>query len=169
MRYPLDDKGCIGTPQHPRIPVSTIGKLLAEAPVRASAVSLNTPAIEAVRTMVRQAGDALLVMDGDRVAGIFSAHEFSHAMADGVSDQSPVGTLMTICTAHAGPDDTVDQCLERMEAGGLRFLPVLDGDKVVGMLTLESLLRETVDHHAKVYEASELDHRIMFLRGTYSC
>ncbi|MGE5385316.1 MAG: CBS domain-containing protein [Betaproteobacteria bacterium] len=151
------------------MPASTVAKLLTDATPFAGSVTADTPAIEAVRTMARLRLDALLVLDGDRVVGIFSARDFADALANGVADCQPVSAMMAACAIHAAPDDTVDQCLTRMAEVGLRYLPIVDGGKAVGILSLESLLRETADHHARVYEASELDHRIMFLRGTYSC
>jgi len=51
----------------------------------------------------------------------------------------------------------------------VRYLPVQEGSGFVAMLSLDDLLQETVAYLEKVFRANELDQRIIFLRGTYSC
>lgn len=145
-------------------------KVLLHAARRTCRIAADASVLEALQCMDQNEVDALLVMDGARLAGVFSEHDFARGVLhhpDGTL--APVGTMMADVKIHVTPDETVDRCLALMAENGLHHLPVLRDGEAIALLSREDLLGETVDHHVQVFQAAELDHRIMFLRGTYSC
>lgn len=155
--------------QHPRIVPPTLLRALShksgEPPLIAASVTVS----EALRHIAECKLEALAVIDGDRLVGIFSEHEFARHMLNGGSLSAPIGAAMSDFPAFSGPNDPVETWLEKTADQDIRYLPVVDGQHLLGILSRADLLAESDAHHRRVYQAIDLDHRIMFKRGTYSC
>ena len=81
-----------------------------------------------------------LVMDGDSLAGIFTERDIVRALGQHFDAAGhPVSHWMTSKPTTIGPDESTDAALDRMLRGGFRHLPVLEGDRVVGMLSLRDI------------------------------
>jgi CBS domain-containing protein len=79
-------------------------------------------------------------MDGDTLAGIFTERDIVRALGEHFDAAGhPVANWMTSNPKTIGPEATTDEALDRMLRGGFRHLPVLDGDRVVGMLSLRDI------------------------------
>ena len=94
----------------------------------------------AERMVDRQVG-AVLVMDGDRLAGILTERDILRAVARGIRDDAVVGDWMTTHPETIGPDETTEHAATLMMHGGFRHLPVVEGDDVVGILSIRDLMR----------------------------
>jgi CBS domain-containing protein len=82
-----------------------------------------------------------LVMEGDRLLGIFTERDIVRALS-GTSDagrSSSVGRGMTPDPQVIEPDATVGEALDRMLDGGFRHLPVVEGGSVIGMVSMRDL------------------------------
>ncbi len=105
------------------------------------AVGPDATVMEAASAMfARQTGSAL-VMDGDRLLGIFTERDILESLS-GTSDigrSSLVRHRMTADPQVIEPDATAGQALDRMLAGGFRHLPVVEGDRVIGMVSMRDL------------------------------
>ena len=75
-------------------------------------------------------------------------------------------TSTTLC---ASPSDTVYDTLHRMNEHHVRSVSIVDGNKVVGVISRENVLAELVTYLERVFHEYELDQQIAFLQGTYSC
>ena len=67
------------------------------------------------------------------------------------------------------PDQLVHACLALMEANGLDRIAVLDDGKLLGLLGIAELQQALIAHYESIFTAIELDQKILFLQGTYSC
>jgi CBS domain-containing protein len=106
-------------------------------------VGPSATAIEAARAMTAgHAGSALIIEDGALV-GIFTERDMLRAIADAHNADavrvSAVSKLMTRDPATVGPHVPAGEALDRMLAGGFRHLPVLEGDRLVGVISMRDL------------------------------
>ena len=89
------------------------------------------------------AGSAL-VMDGESLAGIFTERDIVRALGEHFDAAGhPVSNWMTREPVTISSDSTVQEALDRMLSGGFRHLPVLDGDRVVGLVSMRDLSKAT--------------------------
>ncbi len=99
----------------------------------------------AVTVMGMQRIGALLVMEHERLEGIFTERDLVRALSYDIGASSqPVAQWMTRNPVTVGPETPVDQALERMLAGNFRHLPVTEGERVVGMVSIRDLSRATL-------------------------
>ena len=158
-------------PDHPRLGPFTVGHFLLEHPPRLYSVKPDTPLVEALQLMAEHDIGAVLVVDGNRLSGIFSERDHArHAAKTGQSAANvPVRDVMSSCDIFVKPADSVQMCVALMRERRLRHLPVQEGGNLIAMVSLDDLLTETVAHHERVFKEIELDEQLLFLPGTYSC
>jgi CBS domain-containing protein len=92
---------------------------------------------------------ALVVTDGDDVAGILSERDVVRALADadagGKVLDRPVSELMTSVVATCGPRATVDELMRLMTDRRIRHIPVLDGGALVGIVSIGDVVKSRID------------------------
>jgi CBS domain-containing protein len=101
----------------------------------------------AQRMVDRDVG-AVLVMEGDALAGILTERDVLRAVAAGIHDDTLVSDWMTRDPETMGPDDTTEHAAVLMIHGGFRHMPLVEGDAVVGMLSIRDLMRVVLDNAA---------------------
>ena len=89
---------------------------------------------------------AMIIMDGDRVAGIVSERDVVRVMAEqGASAlNQPVSSCMTRDVVFAEPNETVNSLLSRMTDRRLRHLPVCEGDRLIGIVSIGDLVKHKI-------------------------
>jgi CBS domain-containing protein len=111
-------------------------------------VDAAAPLTEAAAQMdARQVG-AALVLNGERLSGILTERDILRAVATGQVEGTRVGAWMTHDPETIGPNDQPEQAASTMLRGGFRHLPVLDGDKPVGIVSIRDLMRLVTDGEA---------------------
>jgi len=112
----------------------------------------------AVEYMAQKNIGAVSVMDGDRLIGIFSERDvINRVVAKGLNPvATPVASVMTSNLVVANADETYESCLRKMKQANCRHLPVVDGNKLVGFISLRDLLQVDI---------SEKDDTIEFLNS----
>ena len=96
---------------------------------------------EAVAIMAEHHISALLVTKGDKLEGIFTERDISvKIIANGKdSDKTKISQVMTKNPVTISPDDLAMDALQKMCELGFRHLPVVDGERVVGMVSVRDL------------------------------
>ena len=119
-------------------------------------VSPSTTVFEALQRMAEHNIGAVLVMDGPRLAGIFSERDYARkvVLKGLTSKTTPVGDLMTskVVTVDAGW--IAEQCMALMTEHHIRHLPVVDGDRVVGVISIGDAVKAVVEEQR--YEIGQL-------------
>lgn len=98
---------------------------------------------------------AVPVMEGDRVAGIFSERDVIYCLRDGdtaVLDRT-VGEVMTAPAVTVTPEDAVLGALSLMTRRRIRHLPVIDGGRVIGVVSIGDLVKYRIDRVEEDAEA----------------
>ena len=103
---------------------------------------------EVAQRMVDRDVGAVLVMEGEALAGILTERDVLRAVAAGIQDETIVSDWMTRDPDTMSPDDTTQHAAVLMIHGGFRHMPLVEGDKVVGMLSIRDLMRVVLDNAA---------------------
>ncbi|MBC6983716.1 CBS domain-containing protein [Caulobacter sp. 17J80-11] len=116
---------------------------------------------EAARELQARKVGALLVLEKDRVVGIFSERDVVRAVADDGAPalERPVRTYMTKKVLVALPTETVDELMGRMTDRRVRHLPVMREEKLCGIVSIGDLVKSRIAE--TVLEAETLKHYIV--------
>jgi CBS domain-containing protein len=106
------------------------------------------PLTEVAKRMVSRDVGAVLVMEGERLVGILTERDMLRAVAAGLDDSTLVNDRMTRDPDTLESDETTRQAATLMIHGGFRHLPIMEGDEVVGMLSIRDLMRVVLDDSA---------------------
>jgi len=100
------------------------------------------------KRMVERDVGAVLVMEGESLAGILTERDVLRAVAAGITDDTLVSDHMTRDPETMSPDDTTQHAAVLMIHGGFRHLPLMEGTTPVGMLSIRDLMRVVLDNAA---------------------
>lgn len=119
--------------------VTTVAEVMSRELVT---IAPGTTVAEAATVMGGHGVGSALVMDGDDLVGIFTERDIVRALgADFDAPRHPVDGWMTRAPVTVAPTATVRLALDRMLEGGFRHLPVLDGGRLVGVVSMRDLSR----------------------------
>ena len=108
-------------------------------------VEPSAPLTDVAKSMVAKDVGAVLVFDGEELAGILTERDIMRAVADGIDDSTLVRDRMTANPETLDADDTTDHAAVLMIHGGFRHLPVVEGGRVVGVLSIRDLMRVVLE------------------------
>ena len=133
----------------------TVRQLLESKPAEIHAVAPDAPVIDAIRLMAERHVGALLVMEGTRLAGILSERDYARkvVLQGRSSKDTPVRDIMTAHVITVSPGDSAEHCMQVVTDHRIRHLPVLDGDAVLGVVSIGDLVRAVIEE-----QRQELDH-----------
>jgi CBS domain-containing protein len=103
---------------------------------------------QVAQRMVERNVGAVLVLDRGRPVGIMTERDLMRAVARGLHGDAVVAEYMTKDPETIEPDDTTQHAAVLMLHGGFRHLPVVQGDDVVGMLSIRDLMRIALEDSA---------------------
>ena len=102
----------------------------------------QTPVTVALAEMARQGVDGAVVLDGPSLVGIFTSNDYLRKIVGAGLDAAvlKVGDVMTRSVSVVDLAATTAQCVSMMSRGRFRHLPVMDGDRVVGVVTMLDIM-----------------------------
>ena len=113
-------------------------------------VAPSDTVFRALEVMAERNVGALVVLEGEHLVGMMSERDYARkVILKGLaSRQTTVGDVMTRDVVTVGFENTVDDCMQRMTEGRFRHLPVLDGDRVVGVVSIGDLVAAIIAEQA---------------------
>lgn len=129
-----------------KIPMDTVKDALARKHGALIHVRSDDMVVEALRHMRDSRVRSVLVLDDDILVGIVTQGDCAiKVLLPGLDAKlTPVGQVMTANPVTVKPDDKVQNCMALMSARGFRHLPVLDGNKVVGVISIGDVVKDVV-------------------------
>ena len=120
---------------------------------------------DAVQLMADKDIGALLVMDADEIAGIITERDYARkiVLMSRSSKQTPVREIMTSAVMYVRPDQTSEECMVLMTENRLRHLPVIDGGRLLGIISIGDLVKDIIAEQRFTIE--QLEHYISGERG----
>ncbi|HEY1889525.1 MAG TPA: CBS domain-containing protein [Steroidobacteraceae bacterium] len=115
------------------------------------------PVLEAIRMMADHHVGALLVMRGTELAGIVSERDYARkvVLLGRSSADTPVWQIMTAPVITVSPDNSVQDCMRLMTDHHIRHLPVTEGPRVVGMISIGDLVKAVIEEQQQTIEQLE--------------
>jgi CBS domain-containing protein len=125
----------------------TVRHLLEAKAPEVFAIGPDAPVLDAIRLMAEKRIGALLVMDAGKLAGIVSERDYARkiVLQGRSSKDTPVRDIMTAEVVSVGLTDTTDHCMQIVTERRIRHLPVLDGDAVLGVVSIGDLVKAVIE------------------------
>ena len=121
----------------------TVGGLLALKDSALWSISPNATVFEAIQLMADKSVGALPVVDNSRLVGIISERDYARKviLKGRSSKDTPVRDIMTQELLTATPSDSIAECIRVMTEKRVRHLPVLEGTKMIGIVSIGDVLK----------------------------
>ena len=123
-------------------------------------LSSQDTVFDALQTLANHNVGALMVLDSGKLVGVFSERDYTRkiALAGKSSKDTKVSDIMTANVISVAPTVRTRDCLALMSQKSIRHLPVVDGDKVLGMISIRDIMNDIIaDHELTI---SQLEHYI---------
>jgi CBS domain-containing protein len=114
-----------------------------------------TTVYDAIKLMGEKNIGALPVLENGILCGIFSERDYARkiVLLNRKSQETPISEIMTSTVITIGPADTLDLCMEIMSSKKIRHLPVVNDNKLVGIISIGDVVtaiiesqKETINH-----------------------
>ena len=123
--------------------MATLSEVLEAKGSNVFTADISDSALETLKKMAAQSIGSAIVMDGEKIAGIMSERDFIRKVVTAGGDQSTVkmGEIMSSRLFFGKPDSTVEECMQMMTTERIRHLPVIDGEKLVGLVSIGDVVK----------------------------
>jgi CBS domain-containing protein len=139
---------------------TTVNQLLNGKNDEIYSVKPDTFVIDAIRMLNEQKVGALLVLENDKLAGIFSERDYTRKVIlnDRNSSETKISEIMTSDVQTVDPSQTIDECMVIMSNNHIRHLPVLKNGEPVGILSIMDVVKNIISEKEFIIE--QLEHYI---------
>ncbi|HXZ92591.1 MAG TPA: CBS domain-containing protein [Burkholderiales bacterium] len=141
--------------------MTTVAQILKTKPDQAVAtISPEASVFEAVQKMAEKNIGALVVVEGGKVIGMVSERDYARkvALMARSSRDTPVRDIMSAPVMYVRPSQTNEECMALMTENRLRHLPVMEGERMVGLISIGDLVKDIISEQKLIIE--QLEHYI---------
>jgi CBS domain-containing protein len=126
--------------------MTTVQQILKEKRAGTLTIGPRATVYQALELMADKDIGALPVVDGDKLVGMFSERDYARKVVlhGRASKTTSVAELMTTKVFFVRPDTTAEECMALMTEKRVRHLPVLDGDKLTGLVSIGDIVKATI-------------------------
>jgi CBS domain-containing protein len=146
--------------------MKSVAQILKTKPVQAvAAVTPATSVFDAVRLMAEKNIGALLVLEGEEIAGIITERDYARkiTLMGRSSKDTPVRDIMTYPVMVVRPDQTNEECMALMTGSRVRHLPVVERGRLIGLVSIGDLVKDIISEQKFIID--QLEHYIAGDRG----
>lgn len=126
--------------------VDTVGSILRHKGHHVWSVGPDESVLQAIRVMADKGVGALVVIAGETPIGIISERDYARrvVLQGRSSKDTPVRDIMTSPVVSVSPNHTVDECMRIVTTKRIRHLPVVQGERVVGVVSIGDLVQRVI-------------------------
>jgi CBS domain-containing protein len=126
--------------------MKSVAQLLKAKGTIIHSVTPSASVLECLKLFADKGIGAALVMEGDRLTGIFTERDYARKVAlhGRLSKDLEVQDVMTADVLWVGPDRTNEECMALMTEKRIRHLPVMEGGKVIGIISIGDLVKDII-------------------------
>ena len=137
--------------------MKTVRELLQNKGGAIFSIAPDARVFEALKLMADKEVGALVVVDGGRLAGILSERDYARkVILHGKSSQEiAVRDIMTAKVVTVRPTHTVDDCMALMTDRRIRHLPVIEGERLIGVLSIGDLVKAVIEDQRETIKQLE--------------
>jgi len=137
--------------------MKTVRQLLKSKSGDLCTIGPDANVFDALKLMAERNVGALLVVKNDRLAGILSERDYARkvVLQGKSSHDTSVREIMTERAVCVRPDNTVEECMALMTDKHVRHLPVIEDEKLIGVLSIGDLVKETISEQQFVIQQLE--------------
>lgn len=142
--------------------MNTVKTLLSSRCCEVWSVSPDVPVYEALEIMEDKNVGALVVLEADKLVGMISERDYARkvVLRGKSSRTTPVREIMSSPVVVTKPDQTVEECMALMSRYKIRHLPVVDGDKILGVISTTDVVNHIISQQEQTirfYQDLSLD------------
>ena len=128
--------------------------LLAKGVAVVHSIPPSASVYEAVALMAEKNVGALLVMEGEKIVGMVTERDYARkvVLMSRSSRDTPLRDVMTPAVIYVRPDQTTEDCMALMTQSRIRHLPVIDGGKLVGLISIGDLVKSIMSEQTFIIE-----------------
>jgi CBS domain-containing protein len=137
--------------------MKTARDLLREKGTQVYSTSADATVYEALQQMAEKNIGALIVFEGDRMVGLISERDYARKiiLKNKFSRETAVAEIMTRDVVTVSPDKNLEECMELITNHRVRHLPVVEDDRVLGIISIGDIVKGIIDHKEFVIEQLE--------------
>ena len=137
--------------------MKTVQQLLDSKRHKLVSVAPDDTVLDALRVMAEKEIGAVVVLDKEHLAGIFSERDYARKVIlhGKASKDTPVKEIMTEKVVCVSPDQSIEQCMGLMTDKRVRHLPVLEHKTVVGVISIGDVVKEMLSEKEFVIKQLE--------------
>jgi len=141
--------------------MTTVAQILkSKADQSVATTSPEASVFEAVKLMAEKNIGALVVVEGGKVVGMVTERDYARkvALMARNSRDTPVRDIMSTRVMYVRPNQTNEECMALMTENRLRHLPVMEGERMVGLISIGDLVKDIISEQKMIIE--QLEHYI---------
>jgi CBS domain-containing protein len=142
-----------------------IGAILNQKGGNIFSISPDATVFDAIRVLDERNIGALLVMDGDKLVGLFSERDYTRKITlhGKRSRETKVSEVMSADLKTVNPREPVESCLRLMTDKRIRHLPVVEAERVVGVISIGDLVKHVIS-----CQSATIAHLESYISGGYT-
>jgi CBS domain-containing protein len=137
--------------------MKTARDLLREKGTQVYATSPEASVYDALQQMAEKNIGALIVFEGERLVGLISERDYARkiVLKNKFSRETAVTEIMSRDVVTVAPDKNLEECMEVITEHRVRHLPVVEDDRVLGIISIGDVVKGIIDHKEFVIEQLE--------------
>ncbi|MCB1188799.1 MAG: CBS domain-containing protein [Leptospiraceae bacterium] len=129
--------------------MKTVGQLLQIKGSKIFSITPDSSVYKALEVMAEKDVGALLVVENEKLVGVFSERDYARKiiLKGKSSKDTSVGEMMTKTVFYTQSDKTMEDCMAVMTNKKIRHLPVLENEKLIGIITIGDVVNQLLTEH----------------------
>jgi CBS domain-containing protein len=129
-----------------------VSDILAAKGAKVISITPDTKVIDALRLMADRNIGSVIVLDGNAYCGLLTERDYARKviLKGKASSDTLVKDIMSNDLPHITPATSLEDCMQLMSDGNLRYLPVFNGDTVMGIISINDVIKAVIANHKDI-------------------